>query len=258
METSDTPEVGPRTQPVRVVTWNVQGRAMRDAAEIAARVDSLGADIVCFQEIHRSQFATIRSTSALAHGEWWFKHWSVRHAPEGMATMSRWPVAPAPGSVVLTRPWHVVHYSRRIAGGVRVQGPVGALTVWNTHLSPDGPADRREAEVTKVLGLLPRERTVLAGDLNVRPQRHELTMFADAGWTDGHDIAHPGSSPMTNLTDDRRQLKQRLDYILVSADLTDAVTGASVPGWTEPADRSWWELSDHLPLVVDLDLADRT
>lgn len=255
LETSESQGADRRGRPVRVVTWNVQGRAMRDAAEIAARVDSLGADIVCFQEIHRSQFTTIRTASALGHGEWWFKHWSIRYAPEGMATLSRWPVTPDPGSVTLTRPWHVVHYSRRIAGGLTVACPDGPLSVWNTHLSPDGPTARREAEVTKLLGLLPTERCLLAGDLNVRPGRAELAMFADAGWTDGYDLARPGVPVMTNLTDDRAQLKQRLDYILVSSDLADRVVDAWVPGASEPVDKAWWALSDHLPLVVDVDLA---
>lgn len=257
METSDDPSVGRRdsaSRRVRLVSWNVQGRAMRDATEIAGRLDSLGADIVCFQEIQRSQFTTIRSESDLAHGAWWFKHWSVRYAPEGLATVSRWPLDATPGSVALTRPWHLVHYSRRIAGGVTVRTGAGPLVVWNTHLSPDGPDARREAEVIRLTELLPTRRTVLAGDLNVRPGRPELALLAAAGWRDGHDLVHPDVVVLTNLTDDRTELVQRLDYVLVSTDLADQVTDAHVPGATEPHDRSWWELSDHLPLVVDLDL----
>lgn len=224
---------------------------MGDAGEIARRLDDLGADIVCFQEIQRSQFARIRETSRLAHGAWWFKHWSIRYAPEGMAVASRWPVTENPGSVPLTHRWRLVHYTRRIAGGVNVATDAGPLHVWNTHLSPDD-AEARHAEIGRLLELVPTTRSVLAGDLNVRPGAVELATLAGAGWTDGHDIVHPGTVVATNLTDDRAALEQRLDYILVSADLVDRVTGATVPGATEPYDKSWWALSDHLPLVVDL------
>ncbi len=240
--------------PVRLVSWNVQGRAMRDPAEIARRLDELGADIVCFQEIHRSQFAAVRAQSRLAHGDWWFKHWSIRYAPEGLAVASRWPVTEHPGSVVLSHPWRLVHYTRRIAGGVVVATGTGPLHVWNTHLSPDDASARRIDEIHRLLGLVPTERSVLAGDLNVRPGSRELAVLADAGWADGHDLVHPDVVVATNLTGDRSALQQRLDYILVSPDLADHVVDAAVPGATEPIDRSWWALSDHLPLVVDLAL----
>lgn len=226
---------------------------MDDPREIARRLDALGADIVCFQEVHRSQFAAVRAQSRLTHGAWWFKHWSIRYAPEGLAVASRWPVTANPGSVSLSHPWRLVHYSRRIAGGVSVATDAGPLQVWNTHLSPDDAA-RRVAETRRLLQLLSTTSTVLAGDLNVRPGSPELGLLADAGWTDGHDLAHPGTVVATNLTGDRTSLKQRLDYVLVSPDLADRVVGACVPGATEPVDTSWWALSDHLPLVVDLEL----
>lgn len=227
---------------------------MDDPGAIVRRLDELEADIVCFQEIHRSQFAAVRAQSRLSNGDWWFKHWSVRYAAEGLAVASRWPVVAQPGSVALSHKWRWLHYTRRIAGGVTVATTAGPLHVWNTHLSPDDASARRLAEIHQLLELLPTIRTVLAGDLNVRPGSHELEVLADAEWTDGHDIAHPGSVVATNLTGDRQHLKQRLDYVLVSADLVDRVVDASVPGATEPVDTSWWALSDHLPLVVDLEL----
>lgn len=227
---------------------------MVDSGEIARRLDELEADIVCFQEIHRSQFAAVRAQSRLAHGNWWFKHWSIRYAAEGLAVASRWPVAARPGSVALSHKWRLVHYTRRIAGGVTVTTDAGPLEVWNTHLSPDGASTRRLAEIRRLGELLPTTRTVLAGDLNVRPGSPELAVLAEAGWIDGHDIVHPDSVVATNLTGDRSALKQRLDYVLVSHDLVDHVVDASVPGATEPIDSSWWALSDHLPLVVDLTL----
>ncbi len=238
--------------PVRLVSWNVQGRAMSDPVEIARRLDDLGADIVCFQEIHRSQFAAVRAAGRLVHGFWWFKHWSIRYAPEGLAVAARWPVAEHPGSVVLSHPWRLVHYTRRIAGGVTVTTGDGPLHVWNTHLSPDDASERRLEEIHRLLELVPPTRAVLAGDLNVRPGSHELAVLTDAGWADGHDLVHPDVIVATNLTGDRTALKQRLDYVLVSRDVADSVTGASVPGSSEPIDTSWWALSDHLPLVVDL------
>lgn len=237
--------------PVRIVSWNVQGRAMDDPVGIARRLDELRADIVCFQEIHRSQFARVRATSRLVHGTWWFKHWSIRYAAEGLAVASRWPITETPGSVVLSHPWRLVHHTRRIVGGVTIATDADPLHVWNTHLASGDP-DRRRVEVARLLEVLPTARTILAGDLNVRPGAPELVTFAEAGWTDGHDIVHPDVVVATNLTDDRTALKQRLDYVLVSPDLAGTVTDAAVPGATEPIDRSWWALSDHLPLVVDL------
>ncbi len=227
---------------------------MVDPGEIARRLDELEADIVCFQEIHRSQFAAVRAQSRLAHGNWWFKHWSIHYAAEGLAVASRWPVAARPGSVALSHKWRWLHYTRRIAGGVTVATDAGPLHVWNTHLSPDDASARRLAEIHQLLGLVPTTRAVVAGDLNVRPGSHELAVLAEAGWIDGHDIVHPDSVVATNLTGDRRHLKQRLDYVLVSRDLVDHVADASVPGATEPIDTSWWSLSDHLPLVVEVTL----
>lgn len=238
----------------RLATWNLQGRALGDLGEIAARIDALDVDIICFQEVQRSQFAQIRARTDLDHGAWWFKHWSLRYAPEGLATASRWPLESDPTSLALTHPWRLVHYSRRVAGCVRVAHPSGPIEVWNTHLSPGGAADTtaRLAEIDQLVVAMSPTRAVLAGDLNFGPDAPEVERLRTAGLTDGFELAHPGGSVLTNLTDDRSELVQRLDYVLVTSDLAGQVSAAHVPGATEPFDKSWWALSDHLPLVVEL------
>lgn len=248
-----------RGRAMRIVTWNVQGRAMADPAELAARLIGLAPDVVCFQEIHRSQFSAIQRSMGWNHGAWWFKHWSVRDAAEGLATATRWPLASTPKSIALTHPWRIVHYSRRIAGYVTVAHPSGPIEVWNTHLSPGGVADTsaRLAEIDQLVAAMSPTRAVLAGDLNFGPTGPEIGRLRAAGLTDGFELAHPSVTVSTNLTEDRSKLVQRLDYVLVTADLAEAVVAAHVPGATEPADTSWWALSDHLPLVVDVNLPAR-
>lgn len=242
---------------MRLVSWNVQGRALDDPASVAARVDALGADVVCFQEIQRDQAATVRRLSRTPYGAWWRKHWTVVHPTEGLAVTSRWPLEHVHGPVALSYPWRWFHHTRRIAGGVTVAHPAGPVGIWNTHLSPGRRVVDRHREVDRLIGLVPTERSVVTGDLNARPGSSELATFASAGWVDGHELVHPDSGVRTNLNAERNRLVQRLDYVLVSPDLVDGVVGSHVPGSGGPGadpDTSWWRMSDHLPVVVDLDV----
>lgn len=242
---------------MRLVSWNVQGRALDDPASVAARVDALGADVVCVQEIQRDQAATVRRLSRTPYGAWWRKHWTVVHPTEGLAVTSRWPLEHVHGPVALSYPWRWFHHTRRIAGGVTVAHPAGPVGIWNTHLSPGRRVVDRHREVDRLIGLVPTERSVVTGDLNARPGSSELAAFASAGWVDGHELVHPDSGVRTNLNAERNRLVQRLDYVLVSPDLVDGVVGSHVPGSGGPGadpDTSWWRMSDHLPVVVDLDV----
>jgi endonuclease/exonuclease/phosphatase family metal-dependent hydrolase len=230
------------------MTYNIHHGANMDrvyALEgIAEAIREQRPDLVALQEVDRRWSA--RSSfddqpARLSEMTGLEAHFGVAQERDGgeygNLILSRYPltersVAPLPRLSEAAEPRCVV------SARVEVQG--AALRFWCTHLQHNS-AEERAAQVRALLGHLHNEPTVLAGDLNAQPRDAELAPLMHE-LTDAWAAcsAEPGYTiPSTGPT-------KRIDYVFTSSGLR--VAGARIP--TTRA-------SDHLPVVVDLELSAR-
>lgn len=235
--------------PTRVLSWNLQGREQPDLAEVAQVIDSAGVDVVALQEVQRRQAADLADRLG-----WWrtwrFKHWPVVVAAEGLALLAPEPlgdvrVAHLAGTARL---WS---FRRRIALAATLATVDGPLDVVDVHLGAGVGDPERARQAERTARLLGASGCVV-GDLNTRPGSAVLEAFGRAGLRDAWIDVRPGEHGATNWGHGPRQgpPRKRLDYVLVTGDLE--VRGAEVPAFGTPGFERFGELSDHLPLVVEV------
>ena len=175
----------------RLAGWNLHGSAGLDVDAVADVLAGQAVDVVCLQEVQAEQAARLARRLGFDHRRWWFKHWPVVKAPEGLAVLSRHPFEGSPRRLALrgALPWS---HRRRIAGHVRLRAPGGPLDVWVSHLSSGQDRDARLAEARDLIAQMSTERTVLAADLNARPGSRTVALFEAAGYRDtlaGDDVS---------------------------------------------------------------------
>jgi endonuclease/exonuclease/phosphatase family metal-dependent hydrolase len=249
--------------PVRLITFNTHhgvGRDERhDLPRLAKLLAAADADVVCLQEVDRHYGARSEEVDQalllsraldmqLAWGPAIDEPEAGDQQPRqyGTALLSRLPILVSdvhrlPGDG-----------EPRVALRTMVELDGAALWVTTTHLST-GPAAQRAAQVEALTALqtAPMETGVIVGDFNTPPDAPELDAlrqrFTDAWtlararddqagwrfWQRDEGNTHPASFP-----------HRRIDQVWVSEGV--AVAGAHVLG-SEGA-------SDHLPLVVDLEV----
>jgi endonuclease/exonuclease/phosphatase family metal-dependent hydrolase len=250
--------VPPTTRTVRLVTFNTHHAVGRDGRHdlprLATVLAAAGADVVCLQEVDRhfgSRSEGVDQATLLARGLDMHLAWgpAIDEPPVkaderrqyGNALLTRLPirssdVVPLPGD---GEPRSALRTTLGLDGGL--------LEITTTHLSTRSAAER--AAQAAVLAALPS--AVLVGDFNAEPDAPELAVLRErfrdawalarartdrAGWRfwqhdEGH--THPAGHPRT-----------RIDQVWVTGGID--VTAASVLD-AEGA-------SDHLPLVVDLEV----
>lgn len=230
---------------MRVVTWNLQGSRLRDLGGVATQLARFDADIVCFQEVQRRQFRRLRATVG-SFGVWSFKHWPVGAPSEGLAIASRAPIVRNRAfSISRAEAWW--SWRRRIAQAVVVEFEGEFVRLANTHLGAGVTDEERARQARRIITIVP-DLDLVTGDLNVQPDSGVLAEFY--GLHDAWDRLHPGApSPSTNWQPGARVAPpvQRLDYVMVGR--TFRVADVQIPtDW-----ERWAPLSDHLPVIVDLD-----
>jgi endonuclease/exonuclease/phosphatase family metal-dependent hydrolase len=242
---------------VTVMTYNIhQGRDDKDVLDLAATAAVIRAQnpaVVALQEVgrhwsaesdFRDQAADLGAMLGMSH---LFGANLDRDPPEpgaprrqyGTAILS---AAPLLGSAHVLLPRASTDNEQRGLLMADVDAGGGAFRVYNAHLGVS--AGDRRLQVEAILSEIAKAAVpyALAGDLNARPDAPELApLFArlrDA-WSvagEGDGLTFPASAP-----------KARIDYVLVSPQLrVDAVRVPALPG------------SDHLPLVADLALPERS
>ena len=231
-----------------VVTWNLQGRDGLDAPAVAGVLRDLGADIACLQEIQRRQARRLRGACRVAHARWSFKHWPIGHRPaEGHAVLgaSRLHVEP----YRLSDGERLWSHQRRIAQIARA-GALDGLVLVNTHLGSGRIAHARTAQMQRLLARVKPD--IVVGDLN-ESRGGALDALRAAGMRDAWHDVHGDEPCLTNWSSDDRDRPpdQRLDWVWVSSAVR--VIDARVGDWRVTA-----PLSDHVPLAVTVELADRT
>jgi endonuclease/exonuclease/phosphatase family metal-dependent hydrolase len=265
---------------VRLATFNVlHGRPMRDgrpddsaepsAQPLADAVAALDADVLALQEVDRLQDRSGRADQALVAAQamgaadWRFATatakadvtvYSAREADRsqpafGIALLTRRPVldwrvkrlAPAPAALpmpmpVVGRPGLVMHHDHpRVALAAVLEGRRGPFTVAATHLSFVPPWNAAELiAIRRWLADLPRPHLLL-GDLNLPGPVPRLVL--GPGW---RDLASAPTYPA-------HRPRLQIDHVLAAGLTRAAVRGADGATPVIP-------VSDHRPLLVDLDL----
>jgi endonuclease/exonuclease/phosphatase family metal-dependent hydrolase len=222
----------------RVLTWNLHGASRPNLDVIAKVIDGYAPDIVALQEVRHAQ------TRGLARRLQWRAAWTRKHHPysplvwwrtEGLALLTPHAIAEMSSASISTgvSTWTFRH---RVAMAVTVARGTDHLRVGNTHLATHGP-DERIAQARRTVEIVgDRRPVVVAGDLNAVDEVEVIREFATLGLVDpGGEPSSPSISPTT-----------RLDYVLVPEDAS--VTARLTPEGGE----QWRELSDHLPVLVEL------
>ncbi|MGY1692151.1 endonuclease/exonuclease/phosphatase family protein [Geodermatophilus sp. SYSU D01105] len=249
---------------VRLATFNthhaVGDDGRHDLARLAKVIAAVDADVVCLQEVDRRfgdrsedvDQALLLSRALDMHLAWGP---AIDEPRGGEQTMRR-----QYGNALLSRRPIRDDAVHRLPGDgeprsalrVRVELDGGALWVTTTHLSTRPPEQRAaQAQVLADLHADPAEAGVLVGDFNAEPGWPELAVlqarFADAWelarerddragwrfWQHAQGRTHPARRP-----------HQRIDHVWVTPGIEVAAArvldGAGA--------------SDHLPLVVDLEV----
>jgi endonuclease/exonuclease/phosphatase family metal-dependent hydrolase len=234
--------------PLRVLTYNIRkgkgasGRAHHDVAEVGRALAAQRADLVLCQEVfhgHASRAAQSRElaeATGLVHYYRPNKHRRTGH--HGNATLSRLPVAHVENHDVSTN-----RIERRGALYTRVDVHGRPLHVLNVHLSLSHR--QREKQLRRISSFIAgvagrHEPIVLAGDFNDWPGRLDATIVGQLGFTNVF------GSPARTPTWHARRPVFNLDRVYVRN--VNAVGAERLHG--EP----WDELSDHLPLAVELEI----
>jgi endonuclease/exonuclease/phosphatase family metal-dependent hydrolase len=230
---------------MRVVTWNVQGSHLADLAAVASRLRQFDADIVCLQEVQRRQFRRVRA-SVGEFGLWSFKHWGLRIPSEGLAIAARAPIV-RNRAFSISRGESWFSWRRRIAQAVVIEFDGEFVRLVNTHLGA-GVTDEERARQARRITAIAADLDLAVGDFNVHPDSGVLAEFT--ALRDSWSTRHPGvPSPNTNWHHGPRVAPpiQRLDYVMVSR--AWRVIDVQIPtDW-----ERWAALSDHLPVIVDLE-----
>lgn len=249
---------------VRLLTWNLLGSQRPDLDVVTQVLRERQPDVVVLQEVQRRQARSVADALGGWGRRWAFKHWPVRVPAEGMAVLTPHRITRSRRVVLRRAPlWS---WRRRIALFAEVTMPGWPLVLANVHLTPHGDGPGRVSEVERLEALLrawaPGMPTVVIGDLNDHPGGPAHAALLAGGrqdaWARVHgDEAEPAGA--TNWTAGPRRGRpptQRLDHALVPAGWR--VVAAEVVGLGQgDALELLGEVSDHLPLVVDLGLGDR-
>jgi endonuclease/exonuclease/phosphatase family metal-dependent hydrolase len=237
--------------PVSVMTYNLHNgfntKGKLNLEEIAQVIESNNPDIVALQEVSRGWVVSGRA-DMLA----WLSHRLNMPYVFGPTADPLW------GNAILSR-YPILAYSRYSLPPDNLfirRGFIVALInldngqqikVIDTHFHHlEGQSDIRQLQSQAILSFInsiDNNNIVLLGDLNAQPSDPEITMLYQARFTDVAIVAvnmNPEHSELAyTFPSDNPQ--QRIDYILVSADLRNKIEDVKVPSSTA---------SDHLPVVA--------
>lgn len=233
---------------IRILTWNLQGRAGPDLDAVTASILAAGADLVVLQEVQRRQARALAERLGWSHA-WRWKHWPIVVPAEGLAVLAPSAIDGVERRVLASR-WRFWSWKRRIALAATVAG----LRLVDVHLGAGVDDAERVRQAGLVVGASLRP-DVVAGDFNVRPGSPVLEIFRRSGLRDAWAEARPGEEGPTNWRAGPRDGPpvQRLDHVLVVRDLV--VADAAVPRFGSAGFERYGELSDHLPVTVTVDRA---
>ena len=232
-----------------VVTWNAQGSQGLEIDAAAHALAEFAPDLVILQEVQHRQVGALRAVMGARDARWRFKHWPVKVPAKGLGIISKFPLRNV-RSHRLAHPWEAWNWRRRIAVRAEIEFGGRVIPFVDVHLGAGVAAAERLRQVGLLLQVA-GGASLIAGDLNARPESGELEEFAQHGWRDAERRLHGAVAPPATNWHAGPRVKpptQRLDYLLVRDRVP--VREAFVPEDWKP----WALLSDHLPLVARLGL----
>ena len=238
---------------LRIVTYNIHkgvqglGPARRlEIHNLGHAVEQLDADIVCLQEVrklHRREAQYFKRWPELPQAEFlapegyeaiYRTNAITRHGEHGNALLSRWPVVDHQHEDMSD---HRFEQRGLLHACVQVEGQPVHVIVVHLGLIPSS----RVRQVAQLCRFIQREvpddtPLVVAGDFN-----HWGPMVGKA-------LASCGLAGMQSLrtpTYPSRLPLLQLDHVFAR--------GLRAVAQQVPVGRIWWRMSDHLPLMVDLE-----
>lgn len=231
-----------------------------DLPRIASVIEATGADVVGLQEVDRfwARSGTVDQPQELADMLGWHACYGANldHQPDshssvphqyGTAILSRFPILECTNTLLPKANPPAGEQRGLLEALINVRGV--PLRFYNTHLHTQ-LADRQVQ--TQAIADILDERpapAVLVGDLNARPTESSLPVLY-ARLTDVWPVARPGEPGYTYVASPSRAPDRRIDYILVSDDVT--IEGAEVL-----VDELTALASDHYPVVAEIALPGR-
>jgi endonuclease/exonuclease/phosphatase family metal-dependent hydrolase len=252
---------------MRIVSINTgrnAGDYVRRLPVLAARLAELSPDIVCAQEVFRSedgQFDTATDLGRVlampvAHVPARPKARNVLgHGPvmstSGLAVASRWPIVTATSLELPTSPAD----GGRSAQIVEIEAPVGRLRIVNVHFSFLDPPEGEALRVAQWAALAPwrdgRLPTIVAGDFNAAPESSLIRHLAADPTIDlgPDDLAAAPPTSLGGLLDyDSRGAV--VDYVLALKPALSITSRTTALAEIDPVLGT--APSDHAAVVVEL------
>jgi endonuclease/exonuclease/phosphatase family metal-dependent hydrolase len=219
---------------------------------VASVVRFHGPDVVCLQEVWQAQLADLRER--LPGYEWVCTRSSGgEHTPVGYRP-DRFDVVEEASFSLSETPddlhaydWDAAIPRVTTAATLRVVGADERFSVVDTHFDHQSPEARARSADLLVERLADRSRpTLVAGDLNCRPDDPPYRTLVGAGFEDAREAVDAPHGPETTFNDfEAPQPGERIDHVLVDGVdverfgvLADLDARASYP-------------SDHFPLVAE-------
>jgi endonuclease/exonuclease/phosphatase family metal-dependent hydrolase len=241
---------------LRVMTYNIHGCVGADRIvnpdKVAAIIADLDVDIVALQEVdaghptreYRDQAQMIADVLGVEHIYFPVEQEGLRRF--GLAVLSRFPIVGF-DQVRLPNVYPLLNPRKRGALRTRLETAVGPINLINTHLSLFR-LERRlqlkalmaEDEFTAVPA---NEPLVFCGDLNSGPLSETYKQVSRLLT----DVQTASSSGPLEATFHAKSPFFRIDHVFVSSHFTPLKTEVRKTADTAAA-------SDHLPLIVDLEL----
>lgn len=264
---------------MRLMTWNINSLRLR-LPLLARLAAEHRPDVICLQETKVPD--ALFPASSLSELGYTHQHFRGMKGYNGVAILSRHPLTP----LEATPDWCSKSDTRHI--GVVLDTASGPVTVHDFYVPAGGDIPDPELndkfahklafldEVTAWFRDNPPGRSIVVGDLNIAPLEHDvwshkqlantvshtppeitrLQGWMQTGFVDAMRLSVPPSEKLYTWWSYRnRDLKlsnrgRRLDHVWITPDLQPALDSITVlrdvRGWESP--------SDHVPVVVDLDL----
>ena len=204
---------------MRILTWNIHGARDASIAEIAGAIAVHEADVVCLNEVKRSDGKRLRDAlrmRAFVASSFIGPYGCAIFTNESVARWRRFRFS------------EVRRIDRRDAALITLADGTMIAAI---HLGLRGPERSRSA--AKLLAALP-DRAIVAGDANETPDHAAVRLFSsrfDDAASERAEPTFPASEP-----------RSRIDYVWVPRGTRVLACGV-VPT----------RASDHLPVIADID-----
>ena len=224
-----------------------------DLPRIASVIEELGADVVGLQEVDRfwARSGTADQPQELADMLGWYMCYGANldHQPDshstvphqyGTAILSRLPIVECTNTLLPKANPPAGEQRGLLEALIDVRGV--PVRFYNTHLHTQ-LVDRR-VQTAAIAGIIDEHKgpAVLVGDLNALPTEDSLAVLYER-LTDVWPVTNPEDPGYTYVASPSRPPDRRIDYILVSGDITIDSANVPVNDLTAIA-------SDHYPVVA--------